>query len=356
MTAAEPLYYRSIGELAPLLKSRQLSPVELTRGFLDRIDALDHRVHAYITVTADRALADAQAAADAIGRGDYRGPLHGIPIALKDLLVTGGIRTTAHSQLLAGWVPAADGAIAARLREAGTVLLGKLALSEFAYGDSNPAIAPPARNPWDLERAPGFSSSGSGAAVAAGLCAASVGSDTGGSIRQPAALCGIVGLKPTYGRVTRRGGLPLAWSLDHFGPLTRTVEDAALVLQALAGHDPEDPTSSPAAVPDYRAALEPAPRGLRVGVPRAFFFDRGPEVDPQAVDAVEAGLRLLERLGVQLEEVHIPSLPYCRAAQSLILMTEARAYHARTLRDRPQDLGPLLRHRLRLAGFYRASD
>ncbi len=356
MSPPEPLHYRSIRELAPLLRSRQLSPVELTRAFLDRIQALDGRVHAYITVTAERALADAQAAEAAIGRGTYGGPLHGIPLALKDLFVTGGIRTTAHSQLLANWVPAADGAIAARLREAGSVLLGKLALSEFAYGDSNPAVSPPARNPWDLGRAPGFSSSGSGAAVAAGLCAASVGSDTGGSIRQPASLCGIVGLKPTYGRVTRRGGLPLSWSLDHFGPMTRRVEDAAILLQAMAGHDPEDPVSSRTTVPDYRAALGQGVRGLRVGVPRAFFFARDGEADPEVMDAAEAALELLGRLGAHLEEVDIPSIRCSRPAQSLILTAEALAYHQRSLLERARDLSPRLRLRLRLAMLFRGAD
>src|SRR5918992_1080632 len=268
------LCYLTIREAGHLLKSRQLSPVELTRAFLNRIEQLDGTLHTYITVLAERAMSEARRAEAEILRGDYRGPLHGIPIALKDLYDTAGVRTTASSRVMADRVPAEDATTTARLVAAGSVLLGKLAMHEFALGGPDPTCGfPLARNPWNPAHIPGGSSSGSGTAVAAGLCMGSLGSCTGGSIRGPASHCGIVGIKPTYGRVSRYGVVPLSWSLDHAGPMARSVEDCAVMLQALSGYDPKDPASANRAVPDFCAGLRRDIRGLRVGVPRANWFD-----------------------------------------------------------------------------------
>src|SRR5918992_1379664 len=274
------LCYLTIREAGHLLKSRQLSPVELTRAFLNRIEQLDGTLHTYITVLAERAMSEARRAEAEILRGDYRGPLHGIPIALKDLYDTAGVRTTASSRVMADRVPAEDATTTARLVAAGSVLLGKLAMHEFALGGPDPTCGfPLARNPWNLDHIPGGSSSGSGTAVAVGLCMGSLGSCTGGSIRGPAAYCSIVGLKATYSRVSRYGVVPLSWSLDHCGPMTWTVADSAIMLQAIAGYDPRDPTSSQAPVPDYTAALGTSIKGLTLGVPRHFFFADDPAIN-----------------------------------------------------------------------------
>jgi aspartyl-tRNA(Asn)/glutamyl-tRNA(Gln) amidotransferase subunit A len=251
------LAYLSIEALGERLRRRDISPVEITRIYLDRIAALDPELHAFITVTGEQALADAAAAERAIAAGQHRGPLHGVPLAIKDLFYTAGVRTTAGSRILADFEPTEDAAVVSRLRAAGALSVGKTNMEEFAYGATslNPHYGA-CCNPWDGQRIAGGSSGGSAAAVAAGLCAAALGSDSGGSIRQPAALCGLVGLKPTYGRMSKHGVVPLSWSQDHVGPLTRTVRDAALLLQALAGHDPRDPASSDAPVPDYLANVE----------------------------------------------------------------------------------------------------
>ena len=255
MTAADPCFL-TIAEAAALIAAKRLSPVELTRAYLDRIERLNGTLHAYVRVLHDEALAAARAAEAEIAAGHYRGPLHGIPIGLKDIYDTAGVPTEGGSKLCLGRIPASDATTTALLKEAGAIILGKLTTWEFAIGGTAfDTPFPPARNPWNIEHDPAGSSSGSGAAVAAGLCAVAMGSDTGGSIRWPAAWCGLAGLKPTYGRVSRAGIMPLSFSLDHAGPLTWTVEDAAIVLQAIAGHDPRDPASSDRAVPDYRAAL-----------------------------------------------------------------------------------------------------
>lgn len=349
------LHYLTIRQAADLIARHELSPVELTRAFLERIARLDGALHAYITVTADRALADAQAAEAALARSESRGPLHGIPIALKDLFLTAGIRTTAHSRVLADYTPQEDATAVARLAQAGTVLLGKLAMHEFAFAGPADDLVPAARNPWNVERIPGGSSSGSGAAVAAGLCIAALGSDTGGSIRQPSSFCSIVGIKPTYGRVSRHGVLPLSWSLDHAGPMARTVEDTALLLQAIAGPDPLDRTTSAAPVPDYAAALTGDIRGLRVGLP-PLYFDRDRGSDPEVLEAVEKVLDELRALGAAVTPVAIPSLRYSRAAQSVIMVTEAYAYHAENLRRQPQNYGPQFRRRVIAAGLTSSAD
>ena len=279
--AADELSYATIRDVGARLRRRALSPVELTRALLERIEQLEPRLHAFVTVTAERALADARAAEAALGRGDISSPLLGIPIAYKDIYATRGVLTTGGSALLADWIPDEDSTCVARLQQAGAVMLGKLITHEFAFGLQFPGhrFARP-RNPWNLDRIPGGSSSGSGAALAAGMVFGALGSDTGGSIRGPASFCGIAGLKPTYGRCSRAGVLTLSWTLDHTGPMARTVEDCAYLLQALAGYDTADPASSREPVPDYVAPLARGVRNLRVGVPREYFFqDLDPEVE-----------------------------------------------------------------------------
>lgn len=356
MTHTE-LCYLTIGEAGALLQSGQLSPVELTRAFLERIEQLDGTLQAYITVLAEPALAAARTAEAEILRGDYRGPLHGIPIALKDLYDTKGVRTTASSRVMKDRVPTADATTTARLHAAGAVLLGKLAMHEFALGGPDPTCGfPLARNPWNLDYIPGGSSSGSGTAIAAGLCMGSLGSCTGGSIRGPAAYCSIVGLKATYGRVSRYGVVPLSWSLDHCGPMTWTVEDSALMLQAIAGYDPKDPTTSRAAVPDYTTALQDSVKGMTIGVPRHFFFADDPRIDRETLASVEQALKSLKELGAEVRDVTIPALQYSGAAQPVIMLSEAFAYHEQLLRRQPQEFGDMVRARFRMGGLFTSAD
>ena len=351
------LCYLTIREASELLRSGELSPVEFVQDHLDRIEAIDARLQAFITLLKDEALADARGAESEIRRGDYRGPLHGIPIGLKDIYDTAGIRTTAGSKLDTDRVPAEDATTTARLKAAGTVLLGKLATFEYALGgpdNTNPFPSP--RNPWNLDYMTGGSSSGSGAAVASGLCMGALGTCTGGSIRGPSHFCGIAGIKPTYGRVSRYGVVTLSWSQDHCGPMTRTVEDAATMLQAIAGYDPKDPTTSSAPVPDYSLALKEDIKGLTIGVPRHYFFAPGPDVNPEVVSVVERGLEVLQELGANLEEVTIPSLEYIRAANMVIMLSEAYAFHEKNLKARAQDYGKVVRDRLRMGGLFSAGN
>jgi aspartyl-tRNA(Asn)/glutamyl-tRNA(Gln) amidotransferase subunit A len=345
------LAYATVAELGARIRTRDLSPVELVDDLLARVER-SGALGAFITVTADAARAQAREAAREISAGRYRGPLHGIPVSLKDLIDTQGIRTTCGSRILAGRVPDRDAAVTARLRDAGAVLIGKAALHEFAYGvtTDNPHFGR-TRNPWDLDRIPGGSSGGSAAAVAAGLGPVSIGTDTGGSIRIPAALCGIVGLKPSYGRVSRHGVFPLAWTLDHVGPLVRTAEDAALVLQAIAGPDPRDPTTLGQRVPEFTAALGRPVRGLRVGV-LADDHHRLMAGDVRA--AFEDALGVLRDLGIHLEEVRFPRPLEASAAQTAIIMSEAASVHDRWLRDRPEDYGGDVRARLTRGQFVTA--
>ncbi|MBI4517626.1 MAG: Asp-tRNA(Asn)/Glu-tRNA(Gln) amidotransferase subunit GatA [Deltaproteobacteria bacterium] len=321
-------------ELVALLAKRKLGAVELTAAFLDRIEKLDPLINSYITVTGEQALRQARRLDRARGR---RGPLHGLPLAVKDLCATRGVRTTAGSKILADWVPDFEATAVARWRSVGAVVLGKLNLHEFAYGVStdNPHHGATC-NPWALDRIPGGSSGGSGAAVAASLCAGAIGTDTGGSIRIPAGACGVVGLKPTWGRVSRYGVVPLSWSLDHVGPLAKTVEDAALLLAAMAGADDHDPTCSTRRVGNYRAALRQPAQGLRVGVPREFFFD---VVGDEVQAAFDAALTTLKRLGVRALPVSLPSLLQAQPAHLAIMMAEASAYHAVNLTRRADDFG-----------------
>ncbi len=357
VTTNADLHYLTISQAGAFLRRQELSPVELTRAFLDRIEATNDQLHSFITLLAEPALADARVAEAEILQGHYKGPMHGIPFALKDLYDTAGIRTTSGSRVDIDRVPTEDATTTARLKNAGGILLGKLAMHEYALGGpdfTTPFL--PARNPWNLDHITGGSSSGSGAAVASGQCMGALGSCTGGSIRGPASLCGIVGIKATYGRVSRAGVVTLSWSQDHCGPMTWTVEDAAYMLGAIAGYDPRDPTTSAAPVPDYAAGLKQDIKGVTIGVPRHFFFPADQGVNPETLAAVEKGLTVLEGLGADLEEVTIPSLEYVRAANSVIMLSEAFAFHEKNLKSRATEFGEMVRARFRIGGLLTASD
>lgn len=317
----------SLTELSAKIKAREVSPVEVTEACLARIAATENALNAYVRVLADEARADAKRAEQDLAAGKWRGPLHGVPVALKDLYDMAGVPTTSSSAVREDWTPADDGDTAAKLREAGAVILGKTHTHEFAYGISTPTT----RNPWDVSRIPGGSSGGSGATVAGRGCFMAMGSDTGGSIRIPAALCGTVGLKPTFGRASRAGVTSLAWGLDHVGPLTRTVADAAVCLQVLAGFDPRDPGSVDEPVPDYSADLGKGVKGLRVGVPTNYYFDH---VEPEVEAAVRAAHAELKSQGAELVEVEIPYAAQIMAVEFAICLPEASAYHRRMLREK----------------------
>jgi aspartyl-tRNA(Asn)/glutamyl-tRNA(Gln) amidotransferase subunit A len=330
----------SITQLAEQLRQRAISPVEITRAYLERIHTLDAKLNSYLTVTAERALREAKTAEAQIQQGRYAGPLHGVPLAHKDIIATNGITTTCASKVLKDAVPDYDATVIERLQAAGSVLLGKLNMNEFA------TISPSVyfgrvNNPWNVAHNPGGSSSGSGVAVAAGLCAGSLGTDTGGSIRIPAAFCGIVGLKATHGRISLYGVTPLAWSLDHVGPMTRTVKDAALMLQALAGYDPRDVGCSETPVPDYTAKLTGDIKGLTLGVPKNFFSDY---TDPEVSSAFDAAVKVLTGLGARIEEVTLPPLENAWTQLALpILNGEANAWHEPYLQKQAEDYGPTVR-------------
>ena len=345
MTTATDLHELPLHELAERIRDRELSPLEVTQALLERIERLQPTLNAYITVMADAALADARAAEDEIGSGRYRGPLHGVPVGVKDLCATKGVRTTAGSTILGDWVPDFDAEVVRRLRGAGAVIIGKTNLHEFAFGATgiNPHYGS-ARNPWDTERITGGSSSGSAAAAAAGLCYAALGSDTGGSVRIPSSLCGIVGLKPTYGRVSLRGVVPLAWSLDHIGPMARSARDCALVLGAIAGHDPEDPGSADAPVEDWAGGIDRGIEGLRVGVPAGYAYDH---TEPDVAAAFQSAIETVERLGAEVRHVEVPSLPADWAAAGLVLLGEAGAYHKDNLEQHPDQFSEDVRVRFR---------
>ena len=319
----------TISELAQRLRRREISPVEMTRACLERIERLNPALNAFITVMAESALAEARAAEDEIARREWRGPLHGVPVALKDLIDTAGVQTTAASALYKDRIPTDDAEVVRRLRQAGAVIVGKNNLHEFAYGGSSlVSYFGDVHNPWDVNRIGGGSSGGSAAAVAAGLACAAIGTDTAGSIREPAALCGCVGLKPTYGRVSSRGVVPLSPSLDHVGPLAATVADAAIMLQAIAGYDPADVTSADVPAPDYVGALGRDAKGLRVGVPRAYFFD---DLDPEVTSAMEDALRRIQTLVAEVKEIPL-DVPTDRTLQA----AESYAYHAENVSRSPE--------------------
>lgn len=337
--AASDPHFLSIGQASRLIQRRALSPVELTRACLDRIAAVDDQLHAYITVTADRALDQARQAEAEIAAGNWKGPLHGIPVALKDIYCTAGIRTTCHSRTRADHVPDFDATTVTKLYDHGAILLGKLATHEFAHGGPSFDLPwPAARNPWKLEHATGGSSSGSGAAVAAGLAAGSLGSDTGGSIRNPAAMCGLVGLKPTYGLVSRAGVYTNSFSYDHCGPITWTVEDAAMMLQAIAGHDPKDPASAPYPAEDFGADLFKGVKGMRIGVLRHLY-----EEDITVADSLKAALEqaydVLRGLGAELEDARIASAHDYHAVKITQAESELYSVHEPVLRRRLNDFG-----------------
>ncbi|MGQ0736775.1 MAG: amidase [Acidobacteriota bacterium] len=338
---------------AALIRTTQISSLELTDAYLARIATLNPRINAFITVTADRARQDARAADAALARGRVPGPLYGVPHAPKDILATTGILTTNGSKVTASWVPDFESTITRRLADAGLVLVGKLNLLEFAMGSGVVSGFGPARNPWDTARTPSGSSSGSGAALAAHMVPLSIGTDTGGSIRGPAAFCGIVGLKQTYGRVSRYGVTTLAWTLDHAGPMTRTVADAALMLQIIAGADAMDRACAPDQVPDYSAALGGDLKGVRVGVPRRHFTE-GAQAEVEA--AYRAALDTLRGLGGALVEVDVPHAQYAGSAGWIVAMAEAAQFHEKRLRESPEKFDPIVRERLDAARFYPATD
>lgn len=316
--AEKPLYYLTIHEAQQLIRSRKLSPVELTRTVLDRIDAVDGRLHAYINLMSDAAIQEARAAEAEIARGNWRGPMHGIPVAVKDQLDVEGAPARVR-QFTQG---VGDATAVRKLREAGAVLLGKLHMSSMP----GPELPLP-RNPWNTEHITGGSSTGSGASVAAGLCLGSLGEDTAGSIRNPSAFCGLAGLKATYGRVSRYGLAPLSWSLDHCGPMARVVEDTAHMLNAIAGHDPKDPTSSTATVSDYTSALREDVKGMTIGVPRDYIDECAQRTELIVLKRVEEAIGELKSLGARVEEVKVPTLNLATIANAVIYYNEFWAAH-----------------------------
>lgn len=320
-------YELSLHDAADQIRSRTLSPVELTESVLARIESVDSRLGAFATVTAEEAMRAAQDAEKEIMDGRYRGPLHGVCVGVKDLLDTQGIPTTCSSRTRSDHVATTDAAVVEHLNAAGAILVGKTHTHEYAYG----VITPTTRNPWDLDRIPGGSSGGSGAAVAARMCQGAIGTDTGGSVRIPSAVCGTVGLKPTYGRVSRRGVTPLSWSLDHVGPLTRTVRDAAVMMDAIAGYDRDDPMTRDVPVSDHVQGLRGGVDNLVLGLPRNYFFDA---IDPEVETAVRTAAQEFEALGAEIREIDLPHAEEYMAAEFGLLVPEASAVHQQTLRTK----------------------
>ena len=348
--------YLTIAEAARLIQQRELSPVELVDSRLARIDKLDGKLHSFIRVLADSARAEARAAEAEIAAGKYRGPLHGIPLGLKDIYETAGVPTTGHSKVMQDHVPKADAFSVKKLREAGAVVMGKLATHEFALGGPSFDLPwPPARNPWDTSRFTGGSSSGTGASVAAGLVLGGTGSDTGGSIRGPSAFCGLAGIKPTYGLISRMGILPLAFSLDHAGPMAWTAEDCAIMLRAMAGYDPADPGSAQCTIPDYRAELSGSVKGLRIGLVR-HFYERDNEADAATRQAIDGAAKKLKELGCSVGELSLSPLPEWSACGMTIMLCEAYAIHEANLRRRFTDFGENFRDRMVLGGLVSGAD
>lgn len=351
---SKEICFLSARQLAKLIQNRDISPVEVVEAHLARIDSLEPTLNSFITLLPERALAAAREAEEEIQVGRYRGPLHGIPVALKDLYYVKGVRNTSGSKMFDDFVPDYDCTLAARLMEAGTILLGKTNTHQFAYGitGENPDYGD-MHNPWDPQLIPGGSSGGSASAVASGQCTLTMASDTGGSIRVPGALCGLVGLKPTYGRLSRYGLTPLSWSQDHPGPLARTVEDCALLMNAVAGHDPQDPVTSHLPVPDYAGALAGGIKGLRVGVPNEFFQV---PLDPEVERAVRSAIDLLGELGAVVKDVSWPIYPYATPIATTIQLCEATSYHADLVRNRGWEYAPPVRLLLEAGFFISAHD
>lgn len=353
MAAGDDTAFQSASTLGDLIRTRALSPVELVRLYLDRIDHFDARLHAYITVCADEALEEARAAEAAVMRGDAPGALHGLPFAVKDQFDARGLVTTAGSKILRDAVRSEDATVIARLRAAGGILLGKLNLTEFAMGGTREFPYGQPRNPWNPDHDPGGSSSGSGIATAAALCAMSLGEDTGGSVRGPAGWCGVAGLRPTWGRLSRHGVFPLCWSMDQPGPLTRGVEDNALVMSVIAGRDDRDPVSSRRPVPDYRAALNRDVRGLRIGVVTELV--RGTDTVAEVTAAVDASANVLRGLGAVVEDVSLPLVSIAGAVFMALADSEGAGLHRRWLTTRPADYDQATRRRLLTASLLPAT-
>jgi aspartyl-tRNA(Asn)/glutamyl-tRNA(Gln) amidotransferase subunit A len=348
------LTYLTIREAAGMISRGDLSPVELAQAHLERIQRMQPRLNSYITVTAESALASARSLEDEMRTGKWRGALHGIPLGLKDLYETAGVRTTHGSTFYADYIPDADACVVGRLSAAGTVLLGKTNMHEIALGVTN--VNPhygPARNPWGLERITGGSSGGSAAALAAGLCMASLGSDTGGSIRIPASLCGVVGLKPTYGRVSLRGVIPLSWNLDHAGPMARCVRDVAILLQAIAGYDPDDPASADVPTEDYPAQLEGGISGWKVALASDEFFTRA---DEQVLAALNVAADVFKQLGVQVIPVELPDGHAAAAANGNMVTSDAATFHRQRLEDHPGGFGSDVLQRLQMGAARTSSE
>jgi amidase len=352
MNISADVLTKTLTELAGLIRDREISPIEVTRAMLDRISSLDPGLHSYLTVSSDVALRQAQTAEREIAKGNYRGTLHGVPIAVKDLCFTKDVRTTGASKIFADRVPDYDATVIRKLYGASAVLLGKLSLTEFAGIGYHPAVTPPL-NPWHPNYWPGSSSSGSGVATAASLCFGSLGTDTGGSIRFPSAACGVVGLKPTYGRVSRYGVIPLAESLDHVGPMSRSVADAAAMLQVIAGFDSNDPTTLRAAVPDYSAALTRGVKGLRIGVDQNFCTDG---VDAELSAAILDAVDEFRELGVEIREVRVSHIEDAVGAWGVIFTAECGAAHEATFPARAEDYSPAFRAFLEAAPKVRGID
>jgi aspartyl-tRNA(Asn)/glutamyl-tRNA(Gln) amidotransferase subunit A len=350
------LFELSIADAGRKLRDGSITSTALTEDALSRIAAIDPALDSFITVTADRARADAVAADVAFVKGIDNGPMQGVPYALKDIYDTAGIRSTCHSKLRLDYVPATDSVVESKFKAQGAVLLGKLATHEFALGGPSFDLPfPPARNPWNREHIPGGSSSGSGAAVAAGLVRMAMGSDTGGSIRGPAAYCGTVGLKPTYGLVSRRGVFPLSTTLDHCGPLSWTVEDSAIALQTIAGYDALDPASVDIPIPNYLDGLDRGVDGLRIGLPR-HFFAKTEDVSAEVVAAIDRAAERLAKLGAVVEEITLPDYDLFNACGRIIMYTEAFAIHEQDYQRRPLDFGRLTYLRMTLGAFVTGAD
>jgi aspartyl-tRNA(Asn)/glutamyl-tRNA(Gln) amidotransferase subunit A len=346
--------YMSAGDLSKLVQNKEISPVEIIEAHLTRIDATEPVLNSFITLLADEARGAALQAEKDIQSGRYKGPLHGIPVALKDLYNTGGVRTTSGSRIFDNFIPTEDCTVAAKFQQAGAILVGKLNMHPFAYGPTGENLDyGHMHNPWNPDMVTGGSSGGSGSAAAAGQCTITTGSDTGGSIRIPAALCGIVGLKPTYGLVSRHGLTALSWSLDHPGPMTRTVEDAAITMNVIAGHDPKDVASAKVDIPDYTSALSGDIKGLRIGIVKEYFET---PLDPQVRKAVMDAIGLLESMGAEVKEVSYPMFNQSQAISSTVLMSEATAYHRDLLEKDGHQIYEPVRQRLEAGLFISAAE
>jgi aspartyl-tRNA(Asn)/glutamyl-tRNA(Gln) amidotransferase subunit A len=352
--------FRGALEIAAAIRDKRLSATEYLEYVFNRIEQHDPALNSVITLNADAALTAAHEADQAVSNGAVLGPLHGVPFGLKDIIDAANLPTTAHSRIYANNIPIEDAAVTTHLKHSGAILVAKLATHEFAFGGPSFDLPwPPARNPWDTRMFTGGSSSGSGAAIAAGFIPLALGTDTGGSVRNPASLCGIVGMKATYGRVSRRGVVPLAFSLDHVGPMTRTVSDNAALLQVISGYDPRDPASAQVSVPDYLSAVEHGTtqgiKGMRIGVIR-HFFEKDMVADPKVVNAINASLRVLADLGAVITDVETRSLQTFSNVNRIILLSEAYAVHQYWLQSRPQDYAAMTREKLLPGAFIRAVD